>query len=87
MTKFFTILFLSILFPVLLFSQKSMIRGVVSDNASGETLIGATILYGEGKGVVTDMDGKYYLKVEPGTYQLKVSYVGYLPQEVTVKSK
>ena len=84
MTKQFTVLFLSILFPVLLFGQKYMIRGIVTDANSGETLIGATILYGEGKGVVTDMDGRYYLKVEPGTFHLRVSYVGYLPVETDV---
>jgi iron complex outermembrane recepter protein len=84
MTKYFTVLFLAVFFPVLLFGQKNMIRGVVSDANSGETLIGATILYGEGKGTVTDMDGRYYLKVDPGTYHLKVSYVGYLPVEADV---
>ena len=85
MTKRSTVLLLSILFPVLLFAQKYMIRGVVTDANSGETLIGATIMYGEGKGVVSDMDGRYYLKVEPGTYHLKVSYVGYLAQEIDLK--
>jgi iron complex outermembrane receptor protein len=84
MIKQFTILVLTILFPVFLFGQKYMIRGVVTDANSGETLIGATISYGEGKGVVTDMDGRYYLKIEPGTYHLKVSYVGYIPQELDV---
>ncbi len=84
MTKHFTVLILSFLFPVLIFGQKFMIRGVVTDANSGETLIGATILYGEGKGVVTDMDGRYYIKVEKGTYHLSVSYVGYLPQELDV---
>ena len=84
MTKHFTVFIFFILFPVLLFSQKTMIRGIVTDANSGETLIGATILYSEGKGAVTDMDGKYYLKVESGTYHLKVSYVGYLPQEIDV---
>ncbi|MEI7499558.1 MAG: TonB-dependent receptor [Bacteroidota bacterium] len=84
MTKHFTILFFSILFPVLLFGQKCMIRGVVTDANSGETLIGATILYGEGKGVVTDMDGRYYIKVDAGTYHLMVSYVGYIGQEIDV---
>ncbi len=84
MTKHFTVFILTILFPVLLFGQRLMIRGVVTDANSGETLIGATISYAEGKGVVTDMDGRYYLKIEPGTYHLKVSYVGYLPQEADV---
>ena len=84
MTKRLTVLLLSILFPVLLFSQKFMLKGVVTDVNSGETLIGATILYGEGKGVVTDMDGRYYIKLDKGTYHLKASYVGYLPQELDV---
>jgi outer membrane cobalamin receptor len=84
MTKKFTVLFLSIFFPVLLFGQKNMIRGIVTDANSGETLIGATISYAEGKGVITDMDGKYYLKVDKGTYHLKVSYVGYIMQELDV---
>lgn len=84
MTKHFTISLLTLLIPVLLFSQKVMIRGVITDANSGETLIGATVIYGPNLGVVTDLDGRYYLKIEPGAYHLKVSYVGYLPQETDV---
>ncbi len=85
--KHVTILILSVLFPVLIFGQKYMVRGVVTDANSNETLIGATISYGDGKGVITDMDGHYYLKLEPGTYHLKVSYVGYVPQELDITIK
>jgi outer membrane cobalamin receptor len=84
MIKRFTVFSIAILFPVCLFAQKYMIRGVITDANSGETLIGATIIYGENKGVVTDMDGRYYLKVDKGTYHLKVSYVGYIAQEMDV---
>jgi len=84
MIKRFALLTLSFLFPFLIFAQKCMIRGVVTDASSDETLIGATILYETGKGTVTDMDGRYYIKVDPGTYHLKVSYVGYIPQEIDV---
>lgn len=84
MIKRFTVLTLSFLFPFMVFAQKCMIRGVVTDAGSNETLIGATILYETGKGTVTDMDGRYYIKVDPGTYHLKVSYVGYIPQETDV---
>jgi len=87
MIKRFTVLFAAILLPFLLIAQKCMIRGVVSDAGSGETLIGATILYDAGKGVITDMDGRYYIKVDPGTYHLKVSYVGYIPQEINVTAE
>ena len=82
MTKTLTIFFLSILFPVFLSAQKYQVHGVVTDANSGETLIGATITYGTGKGVITDMDGRYYIKLEKGSYHLKVSYVGYLQQEI-----
>ena len=84
MTNRFTVVMLAMLFPVFIYAQKTMIRGVVTDANTGETLIGATVLYGENKGMVTDMDGRYYLKVEPGTYHIKVSYVGYIPQEVDI---
>jgi len=84
MTKYLTIFLLALLLPVIAVSQKVMIRGVVTDASSGETLIGATILYDNNKGVITDMDGRYYLNVEPGTYHIKVSYVGYLPQEIDI---
>ncbi len=80
MTKYLTILFLSLLFPVILFAQKHQVRGIVTDANSGETLIGATISYGEGKGVISDMDGRYFIKLDKGTYHLKVSYVGYVQQ-------
>ncbi|MEI6456786.1 MAG: TonB-dependent receptor [bacterium] len=84
MIRRITLLLVTALLPFLLAAQKCMIRGVVSDAGSNETLIGATILFGPGKGVVTDMDGRYYIKVDPGTYHLKVSYVGYIQQEVDV---
>jgi hypothetical protein len=85
--KHLSLVLFAILFPVLIFAQKQQIKGVVTDAGSGETLIGATISYGEGKGVITDMDGRYYLKLDKGTYHLKVSYVGYLAQEVDIVLK
>lgn len=84
MKKIFTIFSIIFLFPLILLAQKQSVFGVVSDANTSETLIGATIVYGENKGIVTDMDGRYYLKLEKGTYQFKISYVGYIPQEVTV---
>jgi len=43
-------------------------------------LIGATISVGGGQGVVTDIDGNYSLKLEPGRYIAKASYLGYEDQ-------
>lgn len=60
------------------FAQSGTIRGTVYDDATGEVLIGVTVVIdGTEKGTVTDIDGKFEIKLEPGTYTLKVSYVSY----------
>ena len=66
-------------------AQQGSIRGTVSDKQTGETLIGANILIGEGKGTVTDFDGKFAIQAEDGRYDMKVSYVGYETAEQTIE--
>ena len=61
------------------------VGGVVKDATSGETLPGATVLYAEGKGTTTDLDGVFELKLERGTYTLTVNYVGMAPVKREVK--
>jgi hypothetical protein len=75
-------LWLSLLSSVLL-GQKSTLSGVVTDEASGEALIGATVTIGK-TGTVTDFDGKYSLDLENGGYVVQFSYVGYATQERSV---
>lgn len=72
-----------------LFAQEGTVSGTVSDKVTGETLIGATVIYEAGKGVTTDIDGNYSLKLPFGTYTFKVSYVGYktINEEITVDKK
>lgn len=74
--------------PLLIFAQQGTISGVISDAKTGETLIGANITYGPGKGTVSDIEGRYSLTLDYGTYKLTVSYVGYksIEKEVTVNS-
>ena len=59
------------------------IAGQVTDDA-GQPLIGASVLIdGTTQGASTDVDGYYYiLQVRPGTYSLRVSYLGYTPTVV-----
>ncbi|MCC6600642.1 MAG: carboxypeptidase-like regulatory domain-containing protein, partial [Crocinitomicaceae bacterium] len=75
-------------FVFFLFSVASMaqvqVTGIVTDATTGETLIGASVVYAEGKGTVTDIDGKFSLLLEKGSYVMKVSYVGMEPQEKPV---
>ncbi len=60
------------------FAQKGIIRGTVYDDVTGESLIGVTVVIdGTTIGSATDFDGKFEIQVEPGIYNLKVSYVSY----------
>lgn len=84
------LLFLSFLFvSIFSFSQTGgEVKGTIRDAVTGETIIGASVTYAEGKGVVTDIDGNYALKVDSaGTYTLTISYVGYEPQKFKIKVK
>ncbi len=55
------------------------IMGKVIDAATGDPLIGVTVMIqGTTMGTATDLDGLYTIKsVPPGTYTLKISSVGY----------
>ncbi len=55
------------------------ISGKVSDEKTGETLIGATIyIQNTGRGTATDVDGNYMLSaLAPGRYTLAIKYIGY----------
>jgi Carboxypeptidase regulatory-like domain len=65
-------------FSSLLFGQsQSVLRGVVTDK-TGETIIGGNITVYKDKikklSAVTDVDGKYSLNIDAGTYDVEFSY-------------
>lgn len=84
------ILFISrryfLLIPMLLFSsvafaQQIEVKGIVLEEGTNEPLIGVTIREkSANNGTVTDVDGKFNLKVAKGEI-LQFSYMGYTPQE------
>jgi iron complex outermembrane receptor protein len=82
----FLVSFLSLLASSV-YAQDSFLKGVVKDAITGETLIGANVVYAEGKGVITDIDGKYSVQLPAGDYTVKVTYVGYKEQEKKVSVK
>ncbi|MDX2431319.1 MAG: TonB-dependent receptor [Bacteroides sp.] len=59
------------------FAQEGLVTGKVIDKETGESLIGANVVYGPGKGTITNPEGKFELPLDPGSYELQVSYVGY----------
>ncbi|MFW6348467.1 MAG: carboxypeptidase-like regulatory domain-containing protein, partial [Cyclonatronaceae bacterium] len=69
-------------------AQVGSLSGQVTDAVTGEELIGATVLLVEiERGTPTDLSGSYTIDDIPaGTYQVRVSYVGYrnVTAEVTI---
>lgn len=64
-------------------AQTRTYRGMVTDAADNEPLIGATIMpIGGGQGTATDIDGRFTITVPAKVKEVQVSYVGY--QSVTV---
>ncbi len=65
-----------------LFTSMTMAQGTVSgtvyDDAYGESLIGSSIVVqGTTTGTTTDINGRFSLKLDAGSYTLEVSYLGY----------
>ena len=64
-------------------SSEIVVKGDIVDR-NDQPIIGATVvLKGSTKGVVTGPEGRFEMKVAPGSV-LTVSYVGYITQEVSV---
>jgi len=60
----------------ILFAQKAILTGTITDATSGETLLGVHIRAGN-KGTTSDFEGKYRLELEAGPHSLEFSYVSY----------
>ena len=87
-------LFAGMAFPMPLWASLStaivqqhvkQITGIVKD-ANGDPVIGANVVQvGSTNGTITDVDGKFTLNVSVGA-KLKVSYIGYNDQQITVSN-
>jgi iron complex outermembrane receptor protein len=83
----FSLVLLSL--PSLLLSQTATLSGTVTDEESGETLIGATVRLASDDqvGTATDVDGKFSMNI-PANQDLEivVSYVGYEGQSKSIRA-
>lgn len=61
------------------------LAGKITDAQTGEPLIGANIIIvNTNLGAATDIEGNYFiLNITPGTYDVKISYVGYSSKTIT----
>lgn len=79
---------LFLLLPLLLggtLIAQQTINGTVTDQETGEPLIGATAqVKGTNTGTVTDLEGKYELTVSGEDAEIVFSFLGYSPQTIRV---
>ena len=58
-------------------AQDVLLKGVVRDSLTGETLVGVNVTFVQGKGTATDVNGAYSLRVPVGPVTITYSFVGY----------
>jgi len=84
MNRIITILFLLLLLPAMALAQGKL-RGQITDQETGEPLIGANvIIVGTSYGAATDLNGEYIiLNLDANTYEVKASYIGYQTKTIS----
>ena len=85
----FRIIILSVLTPLIAFSQSNLVTGTVNDE-SGLPLPGVTVQVkdSDNLGAVTNFDGVFTIAIPSGANQsLVLSYVGYATEEVDVSEQ
>ncbi len=74
-----------ILYSTLSHAQTLTVKGTVTDAATGEVLIGVSVVVKDSsRGDTTDFDGNYSINGVPSGSILVFSYIGYKTKEVTV---
>lgn len=64
--------------------SKKQISGVVTDKTGGP-VVGASVMIPKSTiGIMTDVDGRYFLEVPSGTTTIEVSCIGYKTQTITL---
>ena len=82
------LMFFSLVFSTAVFAQSGTLKGKITDKNTGETLPFVNVVVerngSQNGGTATDFDGEYTIKpLDPGTYTIKASYIGYTPIEIT----
>jgi hypothetical protein len=85
MNRLITILFLLLLLPAMALAQSGKLRGQITDQETGEALVGANVIVvGTSYGAATDVNGEYIiLNLVAGTYEVKASYIGYQAKTIS----
>lgn len=81
---YFTLIWCLFMAGSALYGQRQL-TGTVTDAETGESLIGASVIVqGTTVGAVTDVEGRYVIRLPEGANMLRVSYTGYSEQTVSI---
>lgn len=69
---------------VLTQASATPIKGRVADAATGGAIIGASIIYNNKVGAITDLEGRFHLDIVSYPSDINISYVGYQSLQVKV---
>ena len=89
MKRIFTTTILSLLVFFAVAQDTGTVKGTVKDKESGETIIGASIVWqtDKGRGAATDFDGNFSLILPEGNQKVIVTSIGYDAQTIPVLIK
>jgi hypothetical protein len=73
-----------ILFPIWIFCQTFSVSGRIADDKNSALPFSSVIVKGTTQGSNANADGYYFLKLQPGTYELIFQYVGYRKKVETI---
>ena len=85
MHRISTFLLLLLILPTIALAQSGKLRGKITDQETGEALIGANvIIVGTSFGSASDVNGEYIiLNLTAGVYEVKCSYIGYQTKTIS----
>lgn len=84
--RVYYLLTLMLLFTVCTFAQQTVTGTVVDESTSEPIIGGAVVVKGTTTGTVTDIDGKFSIKLTNEQKDLQISYLGYVTKDVVVES-
>ncbi len=89
MKRIFTTTILSVLVLFSVAQDSGTVKGTVKDKESGETIIGASVVWStdKGRGAATDFDGNFSLQLPAGAQKIIITSIGYETQTVPVAVK
>jgi hypothetical protein len=76
--------FVMFMIPGVITAQQGIIRGTVIEDETGEPLYGVTVVIaGTTTGQISDFDGAFEIKANPGTYTIQASFVSFKTITIT----